>query len=138
MRTTWLGLKKDQKFKVIKNTNSHNYPLNTIYTMTRSGIDVSNMDNIATEYARGNTLRFQDIELVYTSLIEIKQKVADITTEYNAQFKELTTVIEFCEKYNTNDYNPMFITKFKSIVTILNDNTSLYDKSVNINNIINE
>jgi len=67
---TFAGIKIGQRFRVIANTSSHCYPMNTILTFKRVGMNTTTMSDIANELY-GNSIKISEIELVKTTIEEL-------------------------------------------------------------------
>lgn len=99
--TSWKGIKKGTKFKVVSNSNSHNYPLNTVLTLSRDGLVSSEMGNAAVELS-GNNLNIQDVVILTATT------VADLQKELSAAkavVKEIQQKITFCGENELEEFD---------------------------------
>lgn len=101
-RTTWRGLKQGTKFKVIRNSNSHNYPLNKILTMSMAGPNSTAANNIAIEVPGGNSLNISDCEILTgLTLADLRKEIK----EYEDKIKEIKGQVDFCVTNNLDEYD---------------------------------
>jgi len=108
--TTFGGLKKGQKFTVISNCNSHNYPLNVPLTLERDGLPGSTqMDQCAG--TRYNTLDIRDVVLIDSSITELKAKIEDLHKEE----AKLIRKIKLCEEFGVTTFDDRVLDVYEAL-----------------------
>ncbi len=131
------GIKKGQKFRVVYNSNSHNYPLNTTLKFREDcNVKKVNWDNCAMGSNRYNTLNCQDVELLGEDLASLElsyvelQESRDLWNEnnklevkkYNEDVDErLLTIkkqIQFCKDLGITEYDDNVEKMYNIIQTI--------------------
>ena len=125
---SFAGLKKGQKFIVVANSNSHNYPMETSLTLSRDGLKTTSMSNCAMEVPGGNNLMASDCVLLDMSLKSMKLELADIEKECKAKSDELKSKIDFCEKNGLDTFDEDFY-KVHSALKALDSNVTLIEKT---------
>jgi len=121
-RTTWKGLKKGQKFKVVSNNNSHNYPIGVVLTMSRDG-----------ECAVYNSLDIGDIVLIggIDLIKDMKENIAEKVVEkekLESEIVELEDRIKYCEDNDLTKFDEDEFKVFKVLETLKGD-TSQKEKA---------
>ena len=123
--TDYKGIKKGQKFRVIQNTNSHNYPLNKILTFSKDFKSSSTCSyNVAVEVS-GNDLKIQDIELLNYTLIDMKKQLMESKKEYENIKKELETKIKFCEDTKTEEFDENTYKVYQTLAVLKETSTDI-------------
>jgi len=135
--TSWKGVQKGQKFKVIGNSNSHNYPMHTILTMARDGSNMSSMDDVCVEM-HGNNLSAKDVELTPMCIKDLEAERDIILNYRKGELLELNTMIDFCKKYGLEKYNPKMTDAFRIVEVTKDQNMSDFDRMVAICKILGE
>jgi|WetSurSiteA1Bulk_404760.scaffolds.fasta_scaffold139590_2 hypothetical protein len=135
--SSWKGIQRGQKFKVISNSNSHNYPMNTVLTMSRDGMTSSSMDDACIEMC-GNSLNVRDIELCPMCLADIKAERDTILNYRKKELAELEGMIEFCTKYGIDKYDPKMGESFRILEVAKNPLISDFDKITAISQILSQ
>lgn len=100
-RKTWAGVQKGTPFKVVRNTNSHCYPMNMVLTMERDGEDNGAMNNCARE-CDGNNLRVADVIFLSFSMEELENDLKNLEerkSTINAKLQLKKCQIEISKKY---------------------------------------
>jgi hypothetical protein len=128
--TSFAGIKKGQKFRVIKNIGSHNYPLNVPLTFRVDGTDGSTMGNIAESKNGGdyNNIRIDEIQLYNETVVDMREQLNLIKSKSNSEFLNLTEKIRICEELNLETYDEFFIMIHQSLV-VLGANATLLEKT---------
>jgi hypothetical protein len=103
--TTFKGIKKGQKFKVINKRGSHNYPVNKVLTFKHDGPDNFTMSDCAVEKSGGNTLQADQIVLLAQDLKSMKEQVTTLKLEFNNEISELESKIKFCEEQGLEEFD---------------------------------
>lgn len=117
--TTFLNIKKGQKFKVVKNTSSHNYPLNVTLTFKQDMTNVGSATNIAEELIYGNTIRATEIELITSqTLQELKDEKKTLTKEYNKRVKEIDEKVKICEDNDLEELDEDILKVYKVLKVV--------------------
>ena len=123
--TDYKGIKKGQKFRVIQNTNNHNYPLNKILTFSKDFKSSSTRSyNVAVEVS-GNYLKIQDIELLNYTLIDMKKQLMESKKEYENIKKELETKIKFCEDTKTEEFDENTYKVYQTLAVLKETSTDI-------------
>lgn len=122
------GLKKGQKFMVVTNSNSHNYPMNTVLTLNMNGTKATSMSNCAVEVPDGNNLMAKDCILVEMSLEMMKSELADMSERYKTESDELKSKIDFCEKNGLDTFDEDFY-KVHLALKALDSKATLMEKT---------
>ena len=125
---SFAGLKKGQKFMVVANSNSHNYPMDTVLTLNRDGIKTTSMSNCAVEVPDGNNLMASDCVLLDMSLESMKLELVNIGKKYKAESDELKSKIDFCEKNGLDTFDEDFY-KVHSALEALDSKATLIEKT---------
>lgn len=107
---TFKGLKEGAAFKVVANTNGHNYPMNVRLHLNTPGFGTT-MTNCAREVPSGDTLSCRDCVLEPSSLEYMEKQIKTLQEE----IKTLETQIEFCKTLGTTEYDE---TEFKVYQTL--------------------
>lgn len=126
-KNTFAGIKKGQKFRVIANRGGHNYPTGKTLTFSKTGTDTNSMNNIAAG-PRGssyNNIMFDEIELVYETVDEMKNEIAILTAEHAEQIQLLNDRISICEELGMAIYDEDFIKVYKALELLNSDATTL-------------
>jgi len=129
--TTFKGIKVGQKFKVVANALGHNYPIGGIYTFKVPGLEQASMTNIAKEIPYGNTIPASCIELVSTSIEDMKEDISRL----EAEVKDLKEKIYFCESAGLKEYDDNIV-KVLQTMAILKEATSDIEKAKQIAKLI--
>lgn len=132
---SFAGIKKGQKFKVIKNVGSHNYPMNKTLVFRVDGTAASSMNNIAKGTGDYNNIRIDEIEIFNETLIEMRERRDQLSSSKNAEIAELDEKIKACEELNLEVYDELFVTIHKCLV-VLGANATLVEKTTAIISII--
>ena len=125
---SFAGLKRGQKFMVVANSNSHNYPMDTALTLNRDGVRTTGMSNCAVEVPGGNNLMASDCVLLDMSLESMKLELVNIEKECKAKSDELKGKIDFCEKNGLDTFDEDFY-KVHSALKALDSNVTLIEKT---------
>ena len=125
---SFAGLSKGQKFMVVENSNSHNYPMNTVLTLNRDGVKAVSMSNCAEEVPTGNNLAAKDCILIEMSIEWMKSELTKLKENYEAQSDELRSKIDFCEKNGLDTFDEDFY-KVHSALKALDSNVTLIEKT---------
>ena len=125
---SFAGLKKGQTFKVVANSNSHNYPMDTVLTLSKNGTKATSMSNCAVEVPDGNTLMAKDCILADMSLEMMKSELVDMSERYKTESDELKSKIDFCEKNGLDTFDEYFY-KVHSALRALDSKTTLIEKT---------
>ena len=125
---SFAGLKKGQKFMVVANNNSHNYPMDTVLTLSRDGRKTTGMSNCAVEVPDGNNLMASDCVLLDMSLESMKLELVNIGKKYKAESDELKSRIDFCEKNGLDTFDEDFY-KVHSALKALDSKATLMEKT---------
>lgn len=98
--TDWSQVPAKSKFKVISNSNSHNYPMGVVLTtkFTTSG---KGANNIADEFTSGNTLDVTDIIMLSSTLEGMKIE----RIELMERLDHLNDRIEFCTDNHLEEFD---------------------------------
>ena len=121
--STFAGIKTGQKFKVIANVGSHCYPMDTVLTFKKPGVNASTMSDIALDVF-GNSIRATEIELVsYT----IEEMMKEKQTLQNL-IEEIDLKIAFCLENGLKEYDENVFKVMKAL-KIINSYTSDIDKA---------
>jgi guanylate kinase len=96
-----MGVQKGTPFKVVKNTNSHCYPLNVVLTMERDGDGSTSMNNCASE-CDGNNLKVDDVIFLSFSMEELENDLKNLEESkdaINAKLQLKKCQLEMSKKY---------------------------------------
>ena len=107
---SWKGIKKGTKFKVVSNTNAHNYPIGIVLTLSEDGGPSAEMGAAAEEVQCGNNLNIRDVALL------TEQTVADLQKELEAAKAVVTEVqqkIDFCKENGLETFDEESFRIFK-------------------------
>jgi hypothetical protein len=126
--TSFTGIKKGQKFRVIKNIGSHNYPLNVALTFRVNGTENSTMNNIAEGNGDYNNIRIDEIQLYNETVVDMRERLDLIKSKRNSEFLDLTEKIRICEELNLEAYDEFFVMIHQSLV-VLGANATLLEKT---------
>jgi hypothetical protein len=126
--TSFTGIKKGQKFRVIKNIGSHNYPLNVLLTFRVNGTEGSTMNNIAEGNGDYNNIRIDEIQLYNETVVDMRERLDLIKSKSNSEFLDLTEKIRICEELNLEAYDEFFVMIHQSLV-VLGANATLLEKT---------
>jgi hypothetical protein len=121
------GLKIGQKFKVVRNIGSHNYPMGVTLVFKVDGVESSSMNNIAAggDY---NNIRIDEIEVFNDTLAEMRSRRDELSSSKNAEIKELNKKIKTCEELGLDVYDQMFISVYRALESI-NSKATLLEKT---------
>ena len=125
---SFAGLKKGQKFMVVANSNSHNYPMNTVLTLSENGTKATSMSNCAVEVPDGNNLMAKDCILAEISLEMMKSELVDMSERYKTESDELKSKIDFCEKNGLDTFDEDLY-KVHSVLKALDSKATLIEKT---------
>ena len=125
---SFAGLKKGQKFMVVANSNSHNYPMETVLTLSKNGTKATSMSNCAVEVPDGNNLMAKDCILAEMSLEMMKSELVDMSERYKTESDELKSKIDFCEKNGLDTFDEDFY-KVHSALKALDSKATLIEKT---------
>ena len=129
--STFAGIKTGQKFKVIANIGSHCYPMDTILTFKKPGVNTSTMTDIALEVF-GNSIRAAEIELVnYTIEEMIKEKQALLK-----EIDDVDSKIAFCLENGLKEFDDN-VFKVMQTLKIINTFTTDIEKAKEIATLLN-
>jgi len=109
--TSWKGIQKGTKFRVVRNSNGHSYPTGRVLTLSRDGEAASSMSNCAKEIM-GNNLNVVDIELIYMTISDMKLERDRILSKQKDELNKLEHAIEFCEKHGIEQYEDRFVESY--------------------------
>lgn len=126
-KNTFAGIKKGQKFRVIANRGGHNYPMGKTLTFSKPGSDTSSMSNIMVDPrgASHNNIMFDEIELIYETVDEMKNEIAALTAEHKDQINMLNERISTCEELGMAIYDEDFIKVYRALEVLNSDTTTL-------------
>ena len=119
--TSWKGLQKGTKFRVVRNSNGHSYPIGKVLTLSRDGEASSSMNSCAREVS-GNNLTVTDIELIYMTIGDMKLERDYILNKQKDELKKLEHAIEFCEKHGIEQYEDRYVDSYQ-ILKIAQDSS---------------
>ena len=125
---SFAGLKKGQKFMVVANSNLHNYPMNTVLTLSENGTKATSMSNCAVEVPDGNNLMAKDCILAEISLEMMKSELVDMSERYKTESDELKSKIDFCEKNGLDTFDEDLY-KVHSVLKALDSKATLIEKT---------
>jgi hypothetical protein len=112
--STFNGLKKGAKVKVIDNTNSHNYDVGTVYTMQINGSG-THMSRPFAEFREGNNLKASDCVLYSDySVAGMEKEVEDL----KKQIADIQEKINLCKELGLTLYDETYITVHKTLQTL--------------------
>jgi len=123
-RTNWQGLKKGTRFKVVNNTNIHNYRIGTIYTMKRNGSNSVEMNDIASEFV-GNNLSIHDV-IILLDLSDMKIYANSLKKEVNKIENEvvrINDIIKFHIDNGIEEYDEELYTLYMAIESMNSGST---------------
>lgn len=111
---SWAEVPLGTMFKVVRNTNNHNYPLNTPLTVSVRCMATSGA--VCTGY---NHLNIGDVEFIDTYLEELKETkklLKDSIAELQSQLVDIQSKIDYCiqnriEKFDDTEYKVYQIIK---------------------------
>lgn len=129
---TWEGLKAGTKFMVVRNSNSHNYPLNTPLTL-KLVTNSPQGTNIATEVIHGNTIQASDCMLVPVasiSLKDLKARKKELESEYAEETEILDRRIKFCEDNDLDTYDERIDKIFDVLTTLSSKKDNMHKAKV--------
>jgi hypothetical protein len=108
--STFAGMRKGDKIIVVRNTNSHNYPMNKILTLKKNGTGQSLSDAVIEML--GNNLDARDcirapynVTLLQDRIGEMEDEIAGLKREVDAH-KE---ILSFCQTNRITEYDPDII-----------------------------
>ncbi len=130
---TFNGIKKGQKFKVISNSNSHNYPMDKVLTFRIS--PSGTMSNNVAKEVIGNSLSCRDIIIISITLEDLKKELESNRNDFIKSEKEILSKISFCEKTGSIEYDEE-IFKIYSVLNTLNEYSNDIEKAKKIANIL--
>jgi hypothetical protein len=130
IKNSFAEVRKGQRFKVIKNTNGHNYPIGKVLTFKRNGPHSASMSDAAVGMI-GNNLKFVDIILLGISIEDLKANLANVEKSLKTKMKVLENQLKFCEKYNLEEYDPLYY-HIGVIEEILEKDISNFEKAKEI------
>jgi len=127
IKNTFAGIKKGQKFRVIANRGGHNYPMGKTLTFSKAGTDSSSMSDIAVRKpgSSHNNIMFDEIELIYETVDEMKNEIAALTAEHQDQIQMLNERIATCEELGMAIYDEDFIKVYRALEVLNSDATTL-------------
>lgn len=137
--TSFAGLKKGQKIRVLNNLNSNNWEVGKVYTLTQDVVN-SPAGLAGSAYvgnAALNTIYPASVELVSSNLVEMKAELAQITKTYEEVAAELSRKIKFCTVNKVEEYDAD-IEKVYAVLGTLNSKSSRMDKAKVIAKLIKE
>jgi len=114
---TFKGLKAGTKIKVVSNSNSHSYPMDTELTLKKAVMSVSGSDMV-TEVV-GNTLRATDCILSSTTVEDLEKRL----TELEKEKKDIQAKIKFCKEAEIEEYDENLFKVYKTLELV--DNATL-------------
>ena len=121
--TTFAGIKKGQKFRVIANNGGHNYPMGEVLTFKKPGSTLQSMSDVAEEQI-GNNIRASEIELVNYTVEDILSEIKEL----EKQIEDLTLKAEFCYENGLKEYDENLFRILKA-VKIINTFSTDIDKA---------
>lgn len=118
--SSFKGIKRGQKFRVIGNAGGHNYPLGKVFTFKRDMVSASgSATDIAEEVQYGNNIYASDIELVITqTLDELKKEKSDLEKRYKKEIAELEEKIKVCEENGLEEFDEDFAKVYKILKVV--------------------
>ena len=135
--TTWVGLKKGQKFRIKDSSGGHNYPIGVVLTLKRDGCEATangeHFCDIAVEKCDGNTVYIQNIELVSINLESLTEEKASLEKELS----EVNTKIKFCTDNGTTEFDETEYEIFAAL-DILEGTGSRKEKAAMLAKILNK
>jgi len=136
--TSFAGIEKGMKFRVINTSNGHNYPVNTVLTFKRNGSGIDTMCDCAEEVPQGNALHIHQIEiLTEVSLSNMKAKLKSLEENYKKEKAELSSKIKFCEENGLEIYDDD-IFKISEALKVIESSKSGVEKAKMIAKLIKE
>jgi hypothetical protein len=123
----WSDLKKGQKFIVVTNSNSHNYPTDRPLTMRMDGIPRTSMNDVAEECA-GNNLEAKDCRMYNLNRDIITQKIIVLKEE----IKDLNNKLFLMDELGIDTYDPEMFKVYETIRTIKDTTLSDIEKAEKI------
>lgn len=119
--TTFAGIKRGTRFKVINNSNGHNYPQHKVLIFKKDGLaGVSQMSDIA-EGMSCNTIELRDIRLCNESLTDLHQKVVELQEELDLANEK----IKVCNDLGLTEYDDNVIKVHKALAIIKTKKTDV-------------
>lgn len=115
---TFRGLKVGQKFRVVSNSNMHNYPLNVDLTLARTSTQ-NRMERAAIrpEGSSYNELRVCDIEIYCDDITTLEADLKEKQERFILEEQELKDKIAFCKTYELEEFDDNI---FKILTTLEN------------------
>jgi len=137
--TSWKDLKKGTKFKIIKNTSDHNYPLETVFTLSRDGEPKETMSDIAKEFPGGNFVHIKEIQIYPRTISQLNEEKIAITKKLSDTAKELEKIqdkIEYMIEYKLKEFDEEEYQIFQMLEIVECPNLSKFEKVKLISNLI--
>lgn len=142
---SFAGIKKGQKFKVVSNCNSHNYPLNKVLTFRENftGNALASWVNCAVEGIY-NSLSYKDVVLVGEDLATLEKRYVEVQEErdtwneqnkkesekYNKEvdktLEDIKKKINFCKDLGITEYDDN-VEKLYNAIQVINEKKDIPD-----------
>lgn len=129
----WKDVPKGTKFKVVRNTNGHNYPLNTTLTTKKNKPFGASASDVAVEFT-GNSLHILDCQFSGDTISEIKKQ----QKELQEQITILNSKIKLMEELELDEYDENVIKVHQTLTLIDKKGISKIEKAKAIAKLINE
>lgn len=126
---TFKGLKAGTRIRVVANSNSHNYVIGRVYTLSTDG-DRFNMVDVEGD-GEHNSLNASDCTIAAMTVDELRQSLVDLQKRYEEESKKIKSQIEFCEKNGLKEYNDEY-TVVIGVLEELSKDIPLAEKVVKI------
>lgn len=127
--TNFRGIEAGDKFIVVSNSNSHNYPLNEILTFSKDGSISSNMTDACVEYTARNTLQAIDVILPYVKLEELKEALEEAELRHKINVSILKAKIDYCEENNVPTIDPISF-RIYTVIRELKDKDNMEEENL--------
>ncbi len=123
---TWASIPKGTTFKVVSNSNSHNYPMETVLRTNK--ICKAKAGVVVGGY---NTLSINDVEFIPMTIKDLEERLYRL----EAEAQELDKKIEFCKSMNLTEFDEDYY-KIYNTLSILETKKTKKEKTVLIKNLI--
>lgn len=137
--TSWKDLKKGTKFKIIKNTSGHNYPLETIFTLSRDGESKESMSDIAKEFPGGNFVHIKEVQLYPRTIPQLRQEKSDLIKKLSTITLEIDVIedkIKYMIEHKLEEFDEEEYQIFQMLEIVECPNLSKFEKVKLISNLI--
>jgi hypothetical protein len=129
--TTFAGIKPGQKFKVIANAGGHCYPMDTVLTFKKPGVNTTMMSDCAMELL-GNSLRASEVELCNLTIEDMLAEVKNL----EQQIDDLNMKIAFCLESGIKEYDENTF-KIMKALKVINAFSSDIEKAKELSKLLN-